>query len=86
MSIEEQIVRLERIAPNIPPCRCCGRDLSIIEQLMHGTEATQHGLSIASVAIHTRCIPKHWNLHAKGKNTGRCSEFAPTNNTLRGEQ
>jgi len=78
MSIEDQIVRLERIAPNIPPCRCCGGTLGILDGI---TDAVREG-----VGIHTRCIPKHWNLHAKGKNPGRCSEFAPTNNTLRGEQ
>ena len=74
MSIEEQIVRLERIAPSIPPCRCCGGTLGILDGI---TDAVREG-----VGIHTRCIPKHWNLHAKGKNPGRCSEFAPTNNTL----
>jgi len=70
MSIEDQVIRglrLERIAPKIPPCRCCGNTLGIMDGI---TEAVREG-----VGIHTRCIPKHWNIHGKGKNTGRCSEF-----------
>ena len=75
MSIDNQVTRLERIAPNIPPCRCCGRDLGIVEQLMHGQECASQGISIASVAIHTRCIPKHGDKHSHGKRPTRCKEF-----------
>jgi len=75
MSIEDQITRLERIAPNIPPCRCCGRQLGIIEEIMHIQECTSHGISFDSVAIHTRCILKHWSNHSLGRSASRCKEF-----------
>ena len=60
MSIDNQIARLERIAPNIPPCRCCARELSIIEGMMHIQECANHGINLVdSYGIHTRCIPKN---------------------------
>ena len=75
MSIDNQIARLERIAPNIPPCRCCARELGIIEGMMHIQECISHGISLDSVAIHTRCIPKHWSNHSRGRSASRCKEF-----------
>ena len=67
MSIEDQIVRLDRIAPRVPPCRCCGNTLGILDGI---TEAVREG-----VGIHTRCIPKHWDKHSKNQANSRCSEF-----------
>jgi len=67
MAIEDQIERLERITPEIPPCRCCGKALSILDGI---TEAVREG-----VGIHTRCIPKHWGKHSKHINNARCKEF-----------
>ena len=70
MAIEDQLERLERITqeiPQIPPCRCCGKALSILDGI---TEAVREG-----VGIHTRCIPKHWSKHSKRINTARCKEF-----------
>ena len=68
MSIDNQIARLERIVPNIPPCRCCGRDLGIMDGI---TQAVRDGWG-----IHTRCIPKHWDKHSRGKAAARCEEFS----------
>jgi hypothetical protein len=67
MAIEDQIERLERITPLIPPCRCCGKALSILDGI---TDAVREG-----VGIHTRCIPKHWGKHSKHINNARCKEF-----------
>jgi len=68
MSIDNQIERLERIAPRIPPCRCCGKKLGILDGV---NQAVRDG-----IGIHTRCIPKHWSKHDKGINAGRCKELA----------
>ena len=73
MSIEDQVIRLERIAPNIPPCRCCGRELGIMDGI---TQAVRDGWG-----IHTRCIPKHWGsarsprAHSHGKAASKCKEY-----------
>ena len=67
MAIDDQIERLERITPLIPPCRCCGKALSILDGI---TEAVREG-----VGIHTRCIPQHWGKHSKHINNARCREF-----------
>ena len=70
MAIEDQLERLERITqeiPQIPPCRCCGKALSILDGI---TETVREG-----VGIHTRCIPKHWGKHSKRINNARCKEF-----------
>ena len=76
MSIDNQIARLERIAPNIPSCRCCGRELGIIEGMMHIQECANHGINLVdSYGIHTRCIPKHWSNHSLGRSASRCKEF-----------
>lgn len=40
-------------------CRCCGGPVYNSDQY----------------PIHTRCIPKHWDKHAKGINASRCKEF-----------
>lgn len=40
-------------------CRCCGKPVPPMD----------------TFPIHTRCIPKHWDRHSKGINTGRCREF-----------
>ena len=40
-------------------CRCCGKN---------GFFSDLHN-------IHTRCIPKHWDKHAKSINNSRCHEF-----------
>ena len=60
--------RLERIAPRIPPCRCCGKKLGILDGI---NQAVRDG-----IGIHTRCIPTHWSKHDKGINAGRCKEPA----------
>ena len=67
MSIEDQIIRLARVAPRIPRCRCCDGTLGILDGI---TDAIREG-----IGIHTRCIPKHWNIHNTGTSTSRCSEF-----------
>ena len=70
MAIEYVLEQLERIAqeiPQIPPCRCCGKALSILDGI---TDAVRDG-----VGIHTRCIPKHWSKHSKHINGARCREF-----------
>ena len=41
------------------PCRCCGKNVTTFD----------------GYPIHTLCIPKHWDNHAKGKNASRCKEF-----------
>ena len=51
----------------IPPCRCCGGTLGIMDGI--GTAVAE------GVGIHTRCIPKHWTNHAHRKNASRCHEF-----------
>ena len=70
MSIDNQIERLERIAPitAVPPCRCCGKKLGILDGI---NQAVRDG-----IGIHTRCIPKHWSKHDKGINAGRCKDLA----------
>jgi len=40
-------------------CRCCGKPV----------------YSSDGAPIHTRCIVRHWQRHAKGKHTRRCREF-----------
>ena len=40
-------------------CRCCNKPV------FHSDGAP----------IHTMCIPKHWDKHAKGINASRCKEF-----------
>ena len=40
-------------------CRCCGKPV----------------YSSDGAPIHTRCIVRHWQRHAKGKNVRRCREF-----------
>ena len=40
-------------------CRCCGKPV----------------YSSDGAPIHTRCIVRHWQRHAKGKNLRRCREF-----------
>ena len=67
MSIDNQIERLERIAPRIPLCRCCGKKLGILD----GIDAVRYG-----IGIHTICIPKHWSKHDKGINAGRCKNLS----------
>lgn len=70
MSIDNQIIRglrLERVVPKIPPCRCCGGDLGIMDGI---TQAVRD-----AVGIHTRCIPKHWGNHSHGRSAARCKEF-----------
>lgn len=42
-------------------CRCCGKPV----------------LPFDDHPIHTRCIPKHWGDHAKGRKARRCLEFGP---------
>jgi len=41
-------------------CRCCGKVIYI---------------TLDMAPIHTRCIVRHWQRHAKGKNLRRCREF-----------
>ena len=71
MAIDDQIARLERITPLIPPCRCCGKALSILDGI---TEAVREG-----VGIHFECIPNHWGKHSKQINKSRCREFGEYN-------
>jgi hypothetical protein len=66
--MDDQVARLERIVPNIPPCRCCGRDLGIMDGI---TQAVRDGWG-----IHTRCMPKHWGSHSHGKKPARCRNSA----------
>ena len=70
-TIENQLARLERIKrellPKIPPCRCCGGMLGILDGI---SDAVLEG-----VGIHTRCIPKHWGKHSKNINAAKCHEF-----------
>jgi hypothetical protein len=40
-------------------CRCCGKPV----------------IASDNHPIHTRCIPKHWDKHAKGISASRCHEF-----------
>ena len=40
-------------------CRCCGKPV----------------YSSDGAPVHTRCIVRHWQRHAKGKNVRRCREF-----------
>ena len=40
-------------------CRCCNKQV----------------FNSDKYPIHTKCIVKHWNNHAKGKNNSRCHEF-----------
>jgi len=40
-------------------CRCCGGAVYAFD----------------GYPIHTKCIPKHWDRHAKGINASRCKEF-----------
>jgi len=42
-------------------CRCCGAGVAPL---------TDH-------PIHTKCIPKHWDKHARGQFASRCREFGP---------
>jgi len=65
--IDNQLPRLKRIAKQIPLCRCCAGRLGIFDGI---TDAVRE-----NVGIHTRCIPKHWDKHSKGINTGKCQEF-----------
>ena len=64
--MDRLIARLEKIAPNVPSCRCCGKLLRGYAKL----EAARDAFS-----IHTKCIVKHWNQHSKGKKSSRCIEF-----------
>ena len=63
--------RLEKIGARhrVPSCRCCGGVLGIFDGI---TQAVREG-----VGIHTRCIVKHWDAHAKSKRAKRCKEFEP---------
>ena len=72
-TIFNQLPRLERIVagvengkPGIPPCRCCGGKLGLMDGI---TEAVREG-----VDIHTRCILKHWTKHDKNINATRCKD------------
>jgi len=52
-------------------CRCCGKPLSTLDQILDATSTSYRG----GPTICTPCIPKHWGKHAYGKNASRCHEF-----------
>jgi hypothetical protein len=69
MGIDNQVARgisLEQVVPRIPPCRCCGKALGILDGI---SEAVREG-----AGIHTRCIPKHNGKHTHGINAARCQD------------
>ena len=63
----DRLIRLAPTVPRIPPCRCCGGTLGIMDGI---TDAVRDG-----VGIHTRCIPKHGGKHMHGRNAARCREY-----------
>ena len=67
MGIENQLERLARVTPRIPPCRCCGGALGILDGI--GTAVAE------GIGLHTRCIPTHWGEHSSYANASRCREF-----------
>lgn len=64
--MDRLIARLEKIAPNLPACRCCGKLLRGYAKL----EAIRDGYG-----IHTKCILSHWDKHKFGNRASRCIEF-----------
>ena len=46
-------------------CRCCGK--YVPGWYAYGDNSEFN--------IHTKCIPKHWDKHARGVNRSRCKEF-----------
>ena len=64
--MDRLIARLEKIAPDVPACRCCGKELRGLARY----EAIRDGYG-----IHTKCILKHWDQHKFGNRASRCVEF-----------